>query len=159
MHPAQMLVLLFAAATGVALVTRRLGIPYTVAVVLTGLALGSARRFTESEFRKSSRAIFALAVSGVVVAIGATATLVVAVSHATRFATGFRWPQALVFAALIAATHPIAVVAIFKSLGAPKRLGVLIEGESLVNDGTSIVLFTIVYAAVTGNDRYRVSAI
>ena len=59
--------------------------------------------------------------------------------------TSFGWRDALVFSALIAATDPIAVVALFKSLGAPKRLGVLTEGESLVNDGTAIVLFSIIY--------------
>ncbi len=85
-----------------------------------------------------------------VVAIGATATLLVTSSRSVPFAGGYGWPQALVFAALIAATDPIAVVALFKSLGAPRRLGVLIEAESVVNDGTAIVLFTIVLAAVSG---------
>ncbi len=44
-------------------------------------------------------------------------------------------PLALVFGALIAATDPIAVVALFRALGAPKRLSVLVEGESLLNGG------------------------
>jgi CPA1 family monovalent cation:H+ antiporter len=53
----------------------------------------------------------------------------------------------LVFGALIAATDPVAVVALFRTLGAPKSLTVLVEGESLFNDGTAIVIFNLVLAA------------
>ena len=56
----------------------------------------------------------------------------------------------MVFAALIAATDPIAVVALFKTLGVPKRLAVLVEGESLLNDGTAVVFFTLILGVVTG---------
>lgn len=49
---------------------------------------------------------------------------------------------ALLFGALISATDPVAVVALFKEVGAPKRLNLLVEGESLFNDGTAIVAFT-----------------
>jgi monovalent cation:H+ antiporter, CPA1 family len=59
---------------------------------------------------------------------------------------GLTWEVALLFGALISATDPVAVVALFKDLGAPKRLGVLVEGESLFNDGTAIVLFNILLA-------------
>ncbi|MDA0820924.1 MAG: cation:proton antiporter [Proteobacteria bacterium] len=50
---------------------------------------------------------------------------------------------ALLFGALISATDPVAVVALFKELGAPARLNTLVEGESLFNDATAIVLFNI----------------
>ena len=43
-----------------------------------------------------------------------------------------------------AATDPVAVVALFRTLGVPKRLQVLLEGESLFNDGTAIVVFNVV---------------
>jgi CPA1 family monovalent cation:H+ antiporter len=60
---------------------------------------------------------------------------------------------ALVFGALISATDPVAVVALFKELGAPNRLNVLVEGESLLNDATAIVAFSILLAiAVGGSD-------
>jgi CPA1 family monovalent cation:H+ antiporter len=176
MHPATVFILLFAVATAVAIASRRLKIPYTVALVLAGLGLGATRvvqgvhltkdllysvflpglvfeaafHLKLSEFRENARMIFALAVPGVLVAIGATATLLVTSASLGEVASGFGWPHALVFAALIAATDPIAVVALFKSVGAPPRLTLLIEGESLVNDGTAIVLFSIVYEAVTG---------
>ncbi|MDP4872745.1 MAG: cation:proton antiporter [Sphingorhabdus sp.] len=54
----------------------------------------------------------------------------------------------LLLGAILSATDPVAVVAIFKDLGAPKRLAVLVEGESLFNDATAIVLFNIVAAII-----------
>lgn len=53
---------------------------------------------------------------------------------------------ALIFGALISATDPIAVIALFKSINAPTRLTHLVEGESLINDGTAIVLFRVLTA-------------
>jgi len=50
---------------------------------------------------------------------------------------------ALVFGALISATDPVAVISLFKELGTPERLTTLVEGESLLNDATAIVLFNI----------------
>jgi CPA1 family monovalent cation:H+ antiporter len=55
-----------------------------------------------------------------------------------------------VFGSLIAATDPIAVVGMFRSLGAPRRLSVLLEGESLLNDGTAIVLFSLALDLTSG---------
>ncbi|MEM9532278.1 MAG: cation:proton antiporter [Pseudomonadota bacterium] len=56
----------------------------------------------------------------------------------------------LLLGAIVSATDPVAVVAIFKDLGAPKRLAILVEGESLFNDATAIVVFTILSAMVLG---------
>ncbi len=58
---------------------------------------------------------------------------------------------ALLFGALISATDPVAVVALFKELGAPERLTVLVEGESLLNDATAIVIFNIILALAVGS--------
>ena len=57
----------------------------------------------------------------------------------------------LLLAAIVSATDPVAVVSIFKDLHVPKRLGILVEGESLFNDATAIVLFSILSLMVTGN--------
>src|SRR5581483_1143001 len=54
---------------------------------------------------------------------------------------------AVVLAAMLSATDPVAVLAIFKQLGVPKRLEMVIEGESLFNDGTALVAFQIALAA------------
>ena len=59
---------------------------------------------------------------------------------------------ALLFGALISATDPVAVVAVFRQLGVPERLLVLVEGESMLNDGVAIVLFTILLTAALGGD-------
>lgn len=57
---------------------------------------------------------------------------------------GLPFIVALLFGALISATDPVAVIGLFKELGAPRRLTVLVEGESLFNDATAIVLFNLV---------------
>lgn len=54
---------------------------------------------------------------------------------------GIGFGTALVFDALISATDSVAVVALFRSVGDPKRLTVLVEGESLLNDGTATVVY------------------
>ncbi len=64
--------------------------------------------------------------------------------------TGVGFVVCLLLGAILSATDPVAVVAIFKDLGAPKRLAILVEGESLFNDATAIVLFTILVAIITG---------
>jgi len=61
---------------------------------------------------------------------------------------GVRFVLALMFGALISATDPVAVIALFKELGAPHRLTVLVEDESLLNDATAIVVFTIILGLV-----------
>ena len=57
---------------------------------------------------------------------------------------------AFLFGALISATDPVAVIALFKELGAPLRLTVLVEGESLLNDATAIVVFKIILGLILG---------
>lgn len=56
----------------------------------------------------------------------------------------------LLFGSLISATDPIAALAIFKELGVPKRLRMLLEGESVANDGTALVLFQVVLGIASG---------
>jgi monovalent cation:H+ antiporter, CPA1 family len=176
MHLELVFVLLFAVATGVALAARWLRVPYTVALVVAGLVLGTARAFDAPhltkqflyavflpglvfeaafhlEFRRflsNKIAINALAIPGVAASIALTALALTPVADALAFETGFSFRHALVFAALIAATDPIAVVGLFKTVGAPKRLAVLVEGESLLNDGTAVVFFTLVLGLVAG---------
>jgi CPA1 family monovalent cation:H+ antiporter len=169
-------VILFAIATGVAILTRHLRIPYTVALVVVGLALGSfhlmeaphltkellfavflpgllfdaAFNLDAREFWRNRLAIGALSVPGVLVVIVITGFIVAGVIRGTGLDSEFTWRHGLVFGALVAATDPIAVVGLFRHLNAPARLRVLVEGESLLNDGTSIVLFTLILAFVSG---------
>ena len=62
--------------------------------------------------------------------------------------TPLSFGQALLFGSLISATDPVAVIALFKELGVPKQLAILVEGESLFNDATAIVAFNIIFATI-----------
>jgi NhaP-type Na+/H+ or K+/H+ antiporter len=56
------------------------------------------------------------------------------------------------YGAIISATDPVAVVALLRDLGASRRLSTLIEGESLLNDGTAMVTFLVLLAIVEGEE-------
>lgn len=170
------LVLLFVIASGVALLARRLRLPYTVALVVAGLLLGqlhalepphltqellfavflpgllfeAAFHLDFAHFRRDHALILSLAVPGVIAAILLTAAILVPAAALLPLTDVLTWPHALVFGALIAATDPIAVVGLFRSVGAPHRLAALLEGESLLNDGTSIVFFGLILGVVGG---------
>jgi CPA1 family monovalent cation:H+ antiporter len=73
------------------------------------------------------------------------------VAGAVHWASGMPFVVCLLLGAILSATDPVAVVAIFKDLGAPKRLAILVEGESLFNDATAIVLFNILVAMIIGS--------
>jgi CPA1 family monovalent cation:H+ antiporter len=169
-------ILLFMIATAVAIAVRRLNIPYTVALVAAGLLLGVAQVFQPphltkdilytiflpgllfeaafhinfEQFWRNRLTIFSLALPGVIAATALTTVILTPVADALDYVQNFSWHHALVFGALIAATDPIAVVAVFKELGAPKRLSILVEGESLLNDGTGIVFFTLSLSVASG---------
>ena len=166
----EILIWLLLAASVVAVITSRLRIPYTVALVLGGLALGSihlplidqlirnrpnwltpnvalvvflpALLFEGSlkiqlrQLRENLVPILLLATLGVFVAALIT-------SFTVHWATGLPIAAALVFGAIVSPTDPISVLAIFRSVAVPKRLEVIVEGESLFNDGTAAVLFGI----------------
>ncbi|HWE30803.1 MAG TPA: cation:proton antiporter [Polyangia bacterium] len=171
------LIALFAIATAVAIGARWLRIPYTVALVLAGLGLGfthvlspphltkamlysvflpglifeAAFHLEVKHFRRNVTVIGALSVPGVVACGLLVALLLSAVMRLFGVATHFGFGPALVFGALIAATDPIAVVALFKTLGVPHRLALLVESESLINDGTAVAFYGVVLAAVAGD--------
>ena len=67
--------------------------------------------------------------------------------------------SALLFGAVISATDPVAVVSILKESGASKKLGTLIDGESLLNDGTAIVIFMVIFMGITGEGIDRKSVV
>ncbi|NHN39806.1 cyclic nucleotide-binding domain-containing protein [Pseudomaricurvus alcaniphilus] len=67
--------------------------------------------------------------------------------------TGVGLVACLLLGAIVSATDPVAVISIFKDLGAPHRLTILVEGESLFNDATAIVLFTILAGILMGTQE------
>ena len=101
-------------------------------------------------FKKSVTNAVVLAVPGIIVALALTACVMMALKVAGIGVETWDWEVALMFGAVISATDPVAVVALLKELGASKKLGTLIEGESLLNDGTAIVLFMVFFLGMTG---------
>jgi CPA1 family monovalent cation:H+ antiporter len=153
----------------VAIVVQYLRIPYTLALVVGGLILGfveplsveltselilaffvpplvfeAAFHMDFKELRDNMRLLLVLAVPGVII------TMLI-VGYMLTWTTSLSLVTALVFGALVSATDPVSVIALFRTLGVPKRLTALVEGESLLNDGTAIVVFSAVLAvALTG---------
>ncbi len=164
-------VLMFCAATAAAIAARWIRVPYTVALVLTGIALGAtnvvhppqlskdllvaiflpglvfeaAFHFEFAHFWRNQFVILTLAVPGVAASLPLIAVVLAAV---TGPSLGFT--SALLFAAIVVATDPVAVVAIFRTLPIPERLASVVEGESLLNDGTGVVAFVLVLSIATG---------
>ena len=101
-------------------------------------------------FKKTFSNAFMLAVPGIIIALVLTAAIVMGMKMSGMGFAGWGWPMALLFGAVVSATDPVAVVALLKELGASKKLGTLIEGESLLNDGTAIVIFMVLLASITG---------
>lgn len=101
-------------------------------------------------FKKSLTNAFILAVPGIILALALTAALLMAFQVTGFGLTSWNWLIALLFGTLISATDPVAVVSILKEAGASKKLATLIEGESLLNDGTAIVIFMVFLTAITG---------
>ena len=99
-------------------------------------------------FKKSVGNAIILAVPGIVVALVLTAALIMGTEAMGWGFDGWNWAYALMFGSVVSATDPVAVVALLKDLGASKKLGTLIEGESLLNDGTAIVIFMVIYAPI-----------
>ncbi len=121
-------------------------------VFLPALIFESAFALDVHAFRKNIGFVLFLAVPALLVATLLTALWMLGVTAGPLGLSGWDWGwgAALVFGALISATDPVAVVSILRDVGAPKRLGLLIEGESLFNDGTAIVAFTVLLSLLAG---------
>jgi Na+/H+ antiporter len=115
-------------------------------VFLPALVFESAFDLDAHAFRKELGGILVFAIPALLVStvlVGAWAFFI------SGLAWNWTWMTALVFGALISATDPVAVVAILRETTSPKRLSMLIEGESLMNDGTAIVIFSALVALLT----------
>jgi CPA1 family monovalent cation:H+ antiporter len=157
-----------------AVASRRLRLPFTILLVLIGLGLGAGARGThalepllsfkltpdvvlfvflpvllfESAFNLDARRLMKNALPVAMLAIPGLLISTALVGLGVSGLLGVALPVALLFGALISATDPVAVVALFREMGAPKRLGLLVEGESLFNDGTALVVFKILLGIV-----------
>ena len=162
-------VLLVTAASVVGVVAGRIRLPYAVGLVLLGLAAGyvlpeAARGITpdlvlavllpglifEASFRTPLEP-FRWAVSRVVVlAVPGVILTALVVAMVVHLGTGISLGSGLLVGAMVCATDPASVVSTFRRVAAPDRLRTLVEGESLLNDGTSLVIFVVALRIVTG---------
>jgi len=162
----------------VGMLAQRLRLPYTVSLVIVGLAFAVVRDrfFPEFDpglhltaqllftvllpalvyeaafhlelrhFLDTWRTVLVLAVPGVLV--GTALTFGVSWAVLGAFHIHVAWPILLVGATILAATDPVGVLAMLREVGAPRRLAVIMEGESLLNDGSAIVAFGVVMTAL-----------
>lgn len=161
--------LLMLVACLIAMISRRVGLPYSVGLVAAGLLIAlipnapefrlsrdlifniflpplvfeAALQLQWKDFRRELPVTLTLAFFGV----GLAAAAVAAGLH---FGLGWSWIGASLFAVLIAATDPVAVIAAFKEMNADKRLSMLVESESLLNDGVVAVAFAVLAAVADG---------
>jgi len=161
--------LLLLIAAVVAILTRKLGVPYSVGLVATGMFLAlfsvdlqvhltrdlifstllpplifeAAMALRWRDLRRDLLVIVVLATVGLVLSAALTAV-------GMHWLAGWQWAAAMLFGVLIAATDPVSVIAVFKEAGVRGRLRTLIEAESLFNDGTAAVLFAVGAAFVAG---------
>ena len=156
------LIILLLVATGVALISRRLRIPYITGLVLAGLAiteliphrigLNSALIFNLflpillfesaintdiSRLRSTIKPIAILAGPGILLCAGITSVLL-------KLELGLAWVPAMLVAVILSITDTALVIAVFKEVSVPHRLVTLVEGESLLNDDVALVLFSLI---------------
>lgn len=156
------LIILLLVATGVALLSQRLRIPYVAGLVLAGLAIAgflpqklglsdslifnvflpilvfeASINTDVSRLRSTVKPISLLAGPGVILASGITAAIL-------KWGLGLSWIAALLAGVILAITDTVSVIAVFKEISVPSRLTTIVEGESLFNDGVALVLFSLI---------------
>lgn len=168
LHQLQIIILLLIAVLALTTIARKLAIPYPILLVVGGLVLSfvpglptvrldsdliflvflppllwSAAYFTSwRDFRANARPITLLAVGLVLVTTAAVAS----VAHALL--PGLGWAGAIVLGAIVSPPDAVSATAIVKELHFPRREVTILEGESLVNDATALVLYRAALVAV-----------
>lgn len=168
-------VILLIAATIVGIISSRIKLPYTVTLVLVGVVLKAAGlvpgfeltqqlltlvflpallfeaaiHFPARDLKEFAPTIATLALPSVILTALATAFVLQVEFSTFGLRDAMNFSHFLLFGTIIAATDPISVITLFRQLGVPRKLALLVEGESLFNDGTAIVLYTVVLSAIT----------
>jgi monovalent cation:H+ antiporter, CPA1 family len=163
-------VLLLLIATVVAILTRRMRLPYSVGLVAAGMVIAlvpfapkvsltrdliftgllpplifeAAFYLRWTELRRDLPVVVALATGGVVLSAAVT-------TAGMHWVAQWEWMSAVVFGIVIAATDPVSVIAVFREANVHGRLRLLVESESLFNDGTAAVAFGIAVTLASGH--------
>jgi CPA1 family monovalent cation:H+ antiporter len=174
--PVALLLLLVACL--IAMLTRRLGLPYIVGLVVAGfliallpnspdvplsrelifdvllppLVFEAALQLDWRRFRNELPLTLTLAFAGVAIAA-------IVVAAGMHWLIGWSWIGAALFGVLIAATDPVSVIASFRELGAEPRVSMVVESESLLNDGVAAVGFVILSAIAAGGSPSPASVV
>ena len=118
-------------------------------IFLPALVYESSSSTDWHTFRRLLGQVMMLAFLGVLISAFLTASSLL---YILDYSDVLSWGDALLLGSILSATDPVAVVALLKEVGASKKLATLIEGESLLNDGTAMVLFTVILEIAKGND-------
>jgi len=171
-HSIELIFILLTLSVGVTALAKKMNRPYPIALVLIGAVIGvlptlglfqefktfftseeifrtavlsiflpallgeASLKLSFQELKENRGLILMLAFTGTFLAFGLTGGL-------TLLWLGLPLQTALVFGALMSPTDPVSVISVFKNLGVNRRLAVIMEGESLINDGVAVVLFKI----------------
>ncbi len=166
-YQVEFLILLLIVTLIVALLSRRLRVPYTLLLVIVGFVVGILP-FIPNEHVDPNIILYvfipALLFEGawnaeidklvadwlpiVLLAIPGMVFSLLVVAVVLHFGIGLEWLLALLVGAIIAPTDPVAVIALFQQLGVPDRLRTLVEGESIFNDGTAGAAYELVLAVL-----------
>lgn len=162
----------------IAMLSRRFGLPYIVGLVVAGIAVTflphspslplsrglifnvllpplvfeAALQLDWRSFRRELPLTLTLAVAGVAIA----SAVVAAGMHSIA---GWSWIGAALFGVLIAATDPVSVIASFREIGCVPRVSMVVESESLLNDGVAAVGFAVLSAIAAGASPTLVSVV
>lgn len=154
----------------VAITARRFGIPYTAGLVLAGIMLSFIPLFKDLPFSKDlifnvflPPLVFEAAIQIqweklrreiplllILITIGLCLSAFVT-AFGMHYLANWTWISALLFGALISATDPVSVIDTFKEAGGHSRFRLLVEAESLLNDGTAAVAYAVILAAASGS--------
>ncbi|UCG12529.1 MAG: Na+/H+ antiporter [Deltaproteobacteria bacterium] len=181
---AQILWLLIIAAA-VAMFTKHIRLPYTIALVAVGIVLGlldllpkmlltpelvfhlflpillfeAAFNIDLLDLRDNGRTIAVLALPGLLLATVVSGVITFGGIRIWGNVSDFSWGHAFLFGAIVAATDPISVLALFKELGVTRRLSLIVEGESIFNDGVAVVLFGLLLGVIQGGEYQVLGAL
>ena len=166
---------LLVAVAGLVLLANATNVPYPIFLVIGGLALGFVPGIPDIElapevvlliflppllyvsaFFSSPRDLRANIRPIGLLSVGLVVLTMLVVAGMAHWAVGLSWPVAFVLGAIVSPTDPVAATAIAERLGVPRRIVTILEGESLVNDGTALVLYQAAVRVAVGGAAFSV---